>query len=194
LLGRVGLDPAEKRQLRKFSKGMLQRVGIAQALLSDPDLFILDEPTGGLDPLGRRWVKELILELGQAGKTVFFSSHILGDAEAICDRVAFLHKGRLLAQGPMGEVLRQGIGGVDVSQKWEIQVFGEEVRNDTTVSGLTAVVEPLGPDTLLVPRDADGPEALLQALLRAGHRVRSVNRRQASLEDVFVRAMQEGDR
>ena len=94
-LERVGLDAGRSQALRKFSKGMVQRLGLAQAILHDPDLVILDEPMSGLDPIGRRDVRDLILELREAGKTVFFSSHILQDAELICDRVGIVVEGRL---------------------------------------------------------------------------------------------------
>src|SRR5205807_9615013 len=99
LLERVGLPDAGKTQLRKFSKGMLQRVGIAQAIIHDPKIIFLDEPMSGLDPLGRREIRELLQELKDQGKTVFFSTHILSDAEALCDRVAVIHKGELRGIG-----------------------------------------------------------------------------------------------
>ena len=97
---RVGIGAERRLQLRKFSKGMVQRVGIAQALLNDPEVVFLDEPMSGLDPLGRRDVRALILELRDQGRTVFFSSHILSDAEALCSRVAIVAGGRLAATGP----------------------------------------------------------------------------------------------
>ena len=99
MLERVGLKDAARLQLRKFSKGMLQRVGLAQAILHDPKVVFLDEPMSGLDPMGRREVRDLIEELKQQGKTVFFSTHILSDAEALCDRVAVIHQGELRGVG-----------------------------------------------------------------------------------------------
>src|SRR6185436_18213442 len=104
LLDLVSIGAERRMQLRKFSKGMLQRVGIAQALINDPELVILDEPMSGLDPLGRRDVRSLILGLRDAGVTVFFSSHVLSDAEALCTRVAILAKGRLVTQGRLSEI------------------------------------------------------------------------------------------
>src|ERR1700732_85625 len=105
LLDEVGLGAERRLQLRKFSKGMLQRVGIAQALINDPDLVIFDEPMSGLDPLGRRDVRSLILRLRDRGCTVFFSSHVLSDAEALCHRVAILANGRLVASGLLTEMV-----------------------------------------------------------------------------------------
>ena len=105
LLKTVGLTDARGLQLRKFSKGMLQRIGIAQALINDPHLVILDEPMSGLDPVGRKEIRDLILHLKAQGKTVFFSSHILHDAEVLCDRVGILIKGRLVALGKVTELI-----------------------------------------------------------------------------------------
>lgn len=108
LIARVGLEEAGDRLLRSYSKGMLQRAGIAQALLHDPDLLILDEPLTGLDPLARIHFRDLILELRKQGKTVFFSSHELSEAELICDRVAILKQGRLVLCGSAEEVAGDG--------------------------------------------------------------------------------------
>ena len=105
LLDRVGVGAERRLRLRKFSKGMIQRVGIAQALLNDPAVIFLDEPMSGLDPLGRRDVRQLILELRDQGRTVFFSSHILADAEVLCRRVAVVAAGRLAAAGKLSEIL-----------------------------------------------------------------------------------------
>ncbi len=102
----VELDHARKRPIKTYSKGMQQRVGLAQALINNPDLLILDEPTSGLDPLGRMKVREIIQRLKNEGKTVFFSSHELGEVEPICDRVAILHQGELKAEGRVSELLR----------------------------------------------------------------------------------------
>src|SRR5215471_375455 len=103
LLARVGLGDAGGKHLRKFSKGMLQRVGIAQAIIHDPEVIFLDEPMSGLDPLGRYEIRELIQSLKDAGKTIFFSTHILSDAEALCDRVAVIHKGELRGVGVVND-------------------------------------------------------------------------------------------
>lgn len=105
LIERVGLSHATDRPLKKFSKGMRQRAGLAQALINDPDLIILDEPQSGLDPVGRREVRDLIFDLKRQGKTVVFSSHILPDVEAVCDRVALFHKGKIIEQGSLDDLL-----------------------------------------------------------------------------------------
>src|SRR6201999_353558 len=104
LLKLVELEHARKRPIKSYSKGMQQRAGLAQALINNPDLLILDEPTSGLDPLGRMKVREIIQRLKHEGKTVFFSSHELGEVETVCDRVAIVHEGELKAVGTVAEV------------------------------------------------------------------------------------------
>jgi len=111
LLKLVELEHARKRLLKTYSKGMQQRVGLAQALINDPDLLILDEPTSGLDPIGRMKVREIIQRLKGEGKTVFFSSHELGEVETVCDRVAIINQGELKEEGPVAQlVARHGVG------------------------------------------------------------------------------------
>ncbi len=107
LLKLVELEPARKRQIKTYSKGMQQRVGLAQALINNPDLLILDEPTSGLDPLGRMKVREIIQRLKNEGKTVFFSSHELGEVETVCDRVAIIHEGELKVEGRVDDLVAQ---------------------------------------------------------------------------------------
>jgi ABC-2 type transport system ATP-binding protein len=108
VLASVGLPGARQLELRRFSKGMLQRIGIAQAILHDPEFLVLDEPMSGLDPLGRKEIRELILQLASEGRTVFFSTHVIPDVEAICDRVALIRKGELVGTGAMRELLVPG--------------------------------------------------------------------------------------
>jgi len=103
----VDLEGARRRLIKTYSKGMQQRVGLAQALINDPDLLILDEPTSGLDPLGRMRVREIIQRLKEQGKTVFFSSHELGEVETVCDRVGILHEGKLRVEGRVSDLLQQ---------------------------------------------------------------------------------------
>jgi ABC-2 type transport system ATP-binding protein len=109
----VELDAARKRLIKTYSKGMQQRVGLAQALINDPDLLILDEPTSGLDPLGRMKVREIIQRLKERGKTIFFSSHELGEVETVCDRVAILHQGRLQVEGRVNDLVKQYQGNLE---------------------------------------------------------------------------------
>ena len=123
LADQLGLDMELHLPIRKHSKGMLQRVGLAQALINDPDLVILDEPMSGLDPIGRRMFREVILRLKERGKTVFFSSHILSDIEMLCDRVGILAKGRMVLDEPMAGILnREKDGGKNLEQ-----IFMEKV-------------------------------------------------------------------
>src|ERR1700731_4482289 len=114
MLKKVGLDTAKKIQLRKYSKGMLQRVGLAQAILHDPKVVILDEPMSGLDPIGRREVRDIILELKRDGKTVLFSTHILSDAEMLCDRVGVIVGGKLRGVGAPGEIVGMKAQGMEI--------------------------------------------------------------------------------
>jgi len=179
LLDDVGIGAERRLPLRKFSKGMLQRVGIAQALLNDPELVILDEPMSGLDPLGRRDVRALILRLRDRGTTVFFSSHVLSDAETLCSRVAILAHGRLASIGRLADMLAFKARG------WEL-----------VVSDLAEAPAP-GPFVHSVVRIGDGryqlelpldppPERLLAGLTAAGARLVSLNPIRETLEDYFV--------
>jgi ABC-2 type transport system ATP-binding protein len=111
VLQKLGLEHAADRPIRGFSKGMVQRLGLAQSLLHDPDIFILDEPMSGLDPMGRSLVKKIILELKELGKTVFFSTHITADVEEVCDRVAVLANGELRAERVVSDLLQAGVVG-----------------------------------------------------------------------------------
>lgn len=114
LLRMTDIFHARKLQLRKFSKGMLQRVGIAQALINDPQVVFLDEPMSGLDPMGRREVRDLILSLKKEGKTVFFSTHILNDVETLCDRVAVLNHGKLIGSGLLSDLVSQEVTHIEI--------------------------------------------------------------------------------
>jgi ABC-2 type transport system ATP-binding protein len=181
LLDEVGIGAERRLQLRKYSKGMLQRVGIAQALVNEPRLVILDEPMSGLDPLGRRDVRALILRLRDRGCTVFFSSHVLSDAEALCNRVAILAKGRLVAAGRLSEMLPFRASG------WEMVVSHAA---DAVVAGLGARVKHAtrigeGRYTLELPVEPP-PERLLAELTAAGAQLVSLNPIRQTLEDFFV--------
>jgi ABC-2 type transport system ATP-binding protein len=138
LIEDVGLSHARTLQLRKFSKGMVQRVGIAQALINDPEVVFLDEPMSGLDPLGRMDVRRIITSLKARGVTVFFSSHILPDVEALCDRVAILNRGKLLEQGTLGDILKSGTEGHElILSGWKDAMLGEirQLCDDLRIMG-----------------------------------------------------------
>src|SRR5262245_17404268 len=181
LLDEVGIGEERRFQLRKFSKGMVQRVGIAQALINEPEVVFLDEPMSGLDPLGRRAVRELILRLRSRGCTVFFSSHVLSDAEPLCSRVAILAKGRLVASGPLDALTAFEVRG------WELVVSG--LGNDVLMRfrpSLSAVT-PLGGGrfALELPLTTP-PERLLPELVATGAHIVSLNPLRGTLEDFFI--------
>ena len=181
LLDEVGIAAERRLQLRKFSKGMLQRVGIAQALINDPEVVILDEPMSGLDPLGRRDVRALILRLRDRGCTVFFSSHVLSDAEAVCSRVAILAKGRLVAAGRLSEMLAFEVRG------WELIVAGASPPLIAALGARVSRVVHLGPDRYQLELPIESmPERILAELTAAGARLVSLNPLRSTLEDVFV--------
>lgn len=185
LLERVGLAQAARVSLRRCSKGMVQRAGLAQALMNDPEIVFLDEPMSGLDPVGRRLVRDVILDLRRAGRTVFFSTHILSDAETLCDRIALLRAGKLVASGRLDEILNLDVAHMEM-----------------LVSGLTA--ETLGPLEGVGAREAMGERlrlevreealgAVLHAVEAAGGRVLSVQPVRQSLEDYFFKELATAD-
>ena len=175
-LDRVGLAGREGTPLRKLSKGMVQRVGLAQAIQHDPELVILDEPMSGLDPVGRREVRDLILALKAQGKTIFFSSHILQDAEMICDRVAILFKGKLRAVGKLDELATPDTKWVEVTVRGPVPDALPGNRRDN----------PDGTTLLVLPGfDALGP--VVSAVTAAGGTIAAVWPRRESLEDLFLR-------
>ncbi len=185
LLDEVGLGAERRMQLRKYSKGMVQRVGIAQALVNDPDVVFLDEPMSGLDPLGRRDIRALILRLRDAGKTVFFSSHILSDAETLCSRVAIVAGGRLAASGRLTEMAGYEVRG------WEV-VMGNvspELLRQTTGRVLRATPVSDRKYTFELPKDAR-PEPFVAELAAAGAQLVSVSPLHTTLEEVFVQQVQ----
>lgn len=181
MLARVGLSDAARVQLRKFSKGMLQRVGLAQAILHDPKLVFLDEPMSGLDPMGRREVRELIQQLQQEGKTVFFSTHILSDAEALCDRVAVIHQGELRGVGAVADLTSQ------VHGKVEIIFAGRVVPAAMSSLGVQAHI---GGDVVSAVLSQEHQEAALEILRRERCRLISLIPVRRSLEDYYVQKLQ----
>src|SRR6516162_4662985 len=177
LLARVGLADVGKKQLRKFSKGMLQRVGIAQAIIHDPQIVFLDEPMSGLDPLGRHEVRELIQDLKDRGKTIFFSTHILSDAEALCDRVAVIHKGELRGVGVVNDLQST------IADKTEVIWQGATAL--PAVTSLLAESHVTG-DTVRASVSAAGLDALLEKLRQQHARLISVTPLQGTLEEYFL--------
>ena len=185
LLSRVKLDESKwNTQLRKFSKGMLQRVGLAQALINEPEVVFLDEPMSGLDPIGRREVRDLIAALRQEGKTVFMCSHILSDIEVLCDRVAILRGGRLAHVGYLDELRQQVvgrnvveviIGGIDEAGLGPHLPSGHDFLVTSTPAGLRV--------ELAEEKDVD---SLITALRKAGGKLVSVQPLRQSLEELFL--------
>ena len=180
LLALVGLEKSADVQLRRFSKGMVQRAGLAQALINDPEFLLLDEPMSGLDPLGRRLVRDLILDLRRAGKTVLFSTHILSDAETLCDRVAVLRAGRLVRVGALGEMLRPDVSHLEI-------LLVEPGSGLPEVPGETRR-EAVG-DRLRLEVEEGALGRAVTAIESAGGHVLGVQPVRASLEDYFVREM-----
>ncbi len=183
LLERVGLADAIGKPLRKFSKGMLQRIGLAQALIADPEIVMLDEPQSGLDPLGRKDVTDLIHETRAQGKTIFFSSHILQDVERVCDRVAVMIHGRIVDIGPMSQLLNPRTLSTEIA----VQGVARELIAGFESQGLLLRVLTQDPShTLVFTGDCD-IGAVIAKLIEAGAQIESVVPRRESLEDVFVR-------
>jgi ABC-2 type transport system ATP-binding protein len=182
VLTRVGLAEVGRWQLRKFSKGMLQRIGIAQAIVHEPKVVFLDEPMSGLDPVGRREVRDLIQSLKDQGKTVFFSTHILSDAEALCDRVAVLHRGELRGIGVVSELAARMSGKMEIL--WEGAAAATAVRTlgaEVHVTGETA--RAVLPETVLT--------AVIDELRRSAVRLISVTPVRITLEDYFLEQLGE---
>ena len=184
LLGLVGLDSDRaNRQLRKYSKGMLQRIGIAQALVNDPEIVFMDEPMSGLDPIGRREVRDLLLSLRAQGKTVFFSSHILSDVEALCDRAAILSRGKLIRCGTVHELTGIKDSAVEVvALGIDQSALGKFSQMVSSLQSATAT--PNG--VHLVLGDESEIDDTLALIRECGGKLVSVNPRRASLEDIFA--------
>ncbi len=181
LLELVSMTDARHRPLGKFSKGMLQRIGIAQALINDPRLVVLDEPMSGLDPIGRRDVRDIILRLKHEGKTIFFSSHILPDVEMICDRIGILVKGRLQAVGTVQE-----LAGSSSVTTIELVVEGLSETALAGVANLAATLMRRGDQVLIKLDDEGRVNELLDLILKRNGRVVSLIPHKRSLEDLFL--------
>ena len=177
VLGEVNMERARKVELRRYSKGMLQRIGIAQAILHDPEFLILDEPMSGLDPIGRKEIRELIQSLAEEGKTIFFSTHVIPDVEAICDQVGLIEKGRLIGCGPITQFLGSGsqaeiaFSGVSIDRAKELWAFKTLRETPDAVRGTIS--------------NTDQVNGALEALMRERARVLWVQPLRPSLESFF---------
>lgn len=184
LLERVGLAEWANTRLGKFSKGMSQRIGLAQALLNQPELVILDEPTSGLDPLGRRDVRDLIRELRDAGVTVFLNSHLLSEVEAICDRVAIIKRGRVARMGTLDELTGH-------ATEVEIRAGGLTPALQAGLERWAHIVRAEGERLIVRVEDEDVIPAIANYLVEGGARLYALTPRRLPLEELFVRIMQE---
>ncbi len=187
LLGWVGLEHAADARLKTYSKGMLQRTGIAQALVHDPSVVFLDEPMSGLDPIGRKEIRDIILRLRDEGKSVFMNTHILSDVEMICDRVAIIVKGRIRYEGRIEDFLA------------EDEMTSDVCLHSLSAEGASAIEEQFGVrfrgvgDLLEVRVRDKEVTPLLDIALRSGAEVVSVSQHRVSLESIFLDAVEQGD-
>ncbi len=179
VLEQVKIAYAADRPVRRLSKGMLQRAGLAAALVAEPEMLVLDEPMSGLDPVGRKEVKDLIFAERDRGRTIFFSTHILSDVEAMCDRVAILRDGKVVVSGTLQKLLLRNALGTDVALAGASEALCEKLRAD----GLRIVPRA---DVVVVEVDGDARVAeVLREALAAGAQVVEVSRRRETLEDLF---------
>lgn len=181
LLDKVGLSEARTRPLRKFSKGMLQRIGLAQALIHDPELVILDEPMSGLDPVGRKEVRDIILSLRDQGKTVLFSTHIISDVEMICDRVGIIAQGKMLAVGRIEEMVSR-----QKAESVEVVFEGFVGESNAVIKAKTQRLLQRGNRCWMALPDQSELENVLDAIRRSGGKLISVIPHKGSLEDIFL--------
>jgi ABC-2 type transport system ATP-binding protein len=179
VLESVGMSHARHLTLKKYSKGMLQRIGIAQAIVHNPEFLVLDEPMSGLDPVGRKEIRELILRLAREGRTIFFSSHVIPDVEAICDSVAMIRKGELIGCGPVSQFLDQGATPV------EIAFSGLSLEVAKPLAEFTSIREMSEGIRATLPSD-QGVEKTLSMLLERQAKILWVNPIRPSLEDAFL--------
>ena len=187
LLALVGLEASRRLALRKYSKGMLQRIGLAQALINDPELVILDEPMSGLDPLGRKEIRDLIASLKDRGKTIFFNTHIISDVEIICDRVGIINQGSLLKVGAVEEIAAATI------HQWEIlaEVRQPELKADIEAASRAGKFSVSWQKDQALIRTGEESEAarLAGLVLSKNCRLIEYSSRKESLEDYFVRVV-----
>jgi ABC-2 type transport system ATP-binding protein len=185
LAQQLRIESALDLPLRKYSKGMLQRIGLIQALLNDPKLVLLDEPMSGLDPIGRREMRDLLLGLKEKGKTVFFSSHVIPDMEMVCDRVGILVSGRLVAQGSLDEMLEAKVASIEATVSRVPPELLEELDHLLMTRPVTR-----GDRLLLTVKDEDALAELLPRLLEHKAVVHAIVPQRESLEEYFIRHVQ----
>ncbi|HYQ14557.1 MAG TPA: ABC transporter ATP-binding protein [Polyangiaceae bacterium] len=181
VLDQVGVAYAADRPVRRLSKGMLQRTGLAAALVADPELLILDEPMSGLDPVGRKEVRDLIVEERRRGRTIFFSTHILNDVESLCDRVAILRKGEVVVSGRIGELLRRDARRTEITLRGDYAALAQQLADE----GITA--KQVGGLLVVQVEGADSSARILERALAAQLSVEQVIPRHETLEDLFMR-------
>jgi ABC-2 type transport system ATP-binding protein len=181
MLEMVGLSRAQDLTVRKFSKGMVQRLGLAQAMIHDPPLLILDEPMSGLDPIGRKEVRDLMLELRRRGKTIFFSTHILPDVETICDEVGMLFCGRLVAQGSLSTLLDGSVRAV------EVRCAGLSAETATSLSANAQSASSSSEGWTFLFGDLASANQAAARVVAAGGRITLLQAQRESLEESFVR-------
>jgi ABC-2 type transport system ATP-binding protein len=188
LLNKVGLSNQGNLQLRKYSKGMLQRIGLAQALINEPAVIFLDEPMSGLDPIGRKEVRDLILHLREQGRTVFFSTHIIPDVEVVCDRVGIILAGRLSSVGRVEELLASPLEQIEVTASGLTPEAAAAIAARSVVPSVRS-----GDRTLVTVKGEEGLGEVLRTILQAGGRVHSVVPHRRTLEEVFLDRIREGN-
>jgi ABC-2 type transport system ATP-binding protein len=187
LLELVGLQDSASTQLRKFSRGMLQRIGVAQSLINEPKLIFLDEPMAALDPIGRKRMRDIILRLKSEGKTIIYSTHILSDVEAICDKVAILSHGKLLGMGQPDNILGTGERLVEMN----IEGLDEEGKAKIKQFALESIIE--RGSRIIVNISEEIAQEAQNIVAQHGAKLISLTPRTESLEDIFVRKMEEGN-
>lgn len=179
VLESVGMGHARHLELKKYSKGMLQRIGIAQAMIHDPEFLVLDEPMSGLDPIGRKEIRELILQLARDGRTIFFSSHVIPDVEAICDSVAMIRKGELIGCGKISQFLDRETTPVEIAFSGVPLAMAKSLGDFTVMREMSEGIRATLPSDL-------GVEKTLSALLELKAKILWVNPIRPSLEDAFL--------
>jgi len=180
----VGLGESAKSKIRTFSKGMLQRIGIGQAIINEPDLLFLDEPTSALDPMGRRDVRDIILDLRDAGTTVFLNSHLLSEVEMTCTQIGILNKGKLVRVGDMESMVKPTL-------VVDIKVDGLNDETLERIRDLVASVEIDGDDMKVIVRDEDQVKMLARMIMDSGAEMRQFTPRKQQLEEVFLQSIEE---